>query len=201
MTLRVRWLTCLFAIAAAVAVVSAQTPAPAQAPAPAEVAFARLTRPKFKAFISPIGNFQVDYPDSRDWTVLPGAGEAVLMIVENKTGSAFALVERVALRGGAFTPQEMPAAAEREAATVKQRHPAASGVRHQVLQVDKRQVIVVQYTRTGVKGPEQIVHYAVPIGETLYRITCTIVDTEYARYAPIFGHIAASVQPAATPVK
>jgi hypothetical protein len=195
---RARILIGVIAVCAATAVVVAQAPAPAQA---AAAPFAKLKRPKFKPFVSPIGNFQVDYPDSRDWTVLSGVGEAVLMIVENKTGSAFATVERVQLRGGAFTPQEMPAAADREAATVKQRNPAAAGLRHQVMSADNRQVIVVQYARTGVRGPEQMVHYAIPIGETLYRVTCSIVEKEYARYAPICGHIAASVLPAATPVK
>jgi hypothetical protein len=193
---RARFLIIGLAVVCAGALLSAQ----AAATAPATVPFGLVTRPKFKKFVSPIGNFEVQHPDSRDWTVALGFGEAVLTIVENKTGSAFATVERVVLRG-AFAPEEMAGAAEREASTVKQRYPAAAGVRHQVLTVDKRQVIVVQYGRTGVKGPEQVVHYAVPIGETLYRVTCTVVEKEYPRYAAIFGHIAASVQPSATPIK
>ena len=45
----------------------------------------RVTKPKFKKFISPIGNFEVEYPSSKDWTLLSGRGDAVLMIAENKT--------------------------------------------------------------------------------------------------------------------
>jgi len=195
MTRRVQLLALALAIVLpAGATVPAQTPAPTADAVP----FALVTRPRFKTFLSPIGNFQVQYPDS-DWTVLSGVGDATLTLVENRSGSAFVLVERVALRT-AFAPEAIPALAQQEAATIKQRNAAATNIRHQVLEADKRHVVVVQYSRTGVKGPEQVVHYAAPIGETMYRVTCVVVEKEYARYAPIFGHIAASVQPAATPV-
>lgn len=165
------------------AVASAQTTPP----------FGRITKPKFKTFVSPIGNFEVEYPSGRDWTVLSGRGDAVLMIAENRTGAALIVIERQPLRG-AFGPADMPDLAKAEIDKVLERERGAIDVRQQVLEIDKRQVVTVSFLRPGIKGQERFVQYTIPIGETLYRVTCSVVEKELPRYAPIFGHIAASLQ-------
>lgn len=170
--------------------VLAQTPAP----------FGRVTKPKFQKLVSPVGSFELEFPNSRDWTILPGPAGAVLVIAESRRGDALVVIERLRLRA-ALAPDEMATAADREAGAVKTREPEATDLRQQVLEIEKRHAIVVQYGRTGIKGREQVVHYAIPIGEVLYRVICIALDKEAPKYAPIFGHIAASIQPSAVPAK
>lgn len=157
--------------------------------------FGKIPKAKVRTVVSAGAVFQLEYPSSGNWTVLPGPPGSALVLGESKKGEALVVIERVTLTE-ALAPDELPTVADREARIVKEREPQARDVSHQLLDADKRKVIVVQYTRPGLQGPEQVVHYAVPQETALYRVTCTVVTAQAEKYTQWFGHIAASIQPA-----
>jgi hypothetical protein len=162
-------------------VAEAQTPPP----------YGLVTKPKFRKIVNALGNFDVEVPDSGDWKLIPGHPGSVLTLADTKTGNASVIVERIALRG-ALSPENYVFAAQAEAETIRERQPGATNVQQQVFDASGRRFVVVQYVRPGIKGPEQVVLYAFPIGATLYRVMCGAVQTDFGKYAIIFGHIAAS---------
>ena len=157
--------------------------------------FGKVPKARVRTFISPVANIKVEYPATGDWTLLPGPTGMVLSLAEFKKGEAFVVIERVALTEP-LAADELASVADREARLVKEREAGATGFSQQVIDADKRKVIVVRYTRGGNLGPEQVVLYAVPQGTSLYRVTCMVTAGQVAKYLPLFGHIAASIEPA-----
>lgn len=180
-----------WALATALAVGFSAPPAVAQAPAP----FGKVPKSKVRTFVSPIGSFKIEYPASGNWAVLPGPPGSVVALGEYKKGEALVVVERVTLTE-ALASDEMAQVADREARIVKEREPGAAGLSQRVLDADTRKVIVLEYTRSGIQGPERVVQYVIPQGAALYRVVCMVVASQEAKYAPLFGHIAASIEPA-----
>jgi hypothetical protein len=160
--------------------------------------FGKIPKARVRTFVSPVANIKVEYPASGDWTLLPGPTGTVLALAEYKKGEALVVIERVPLTEP-LAADELAPVADREARLVKEREAAATGFSQQVLDADKRKVIVVRYTRAGNYGPEQVVLYAVPQGTALYRVTCMVAAAQIAKYLPLFGHIAASIEPALPP--
>jgi hypothetical protein len=160
--------------------------------------FGKLPRARVRTFISPVANIKVEYPSSGNWTLLPGPTGTVLALAEYRKGEALVVIERVALTEP-LAADELAPVADREARLVKEREAGATDFTQQVVDADKRRIIVVRYTRAGNHGPEQVVLYGVPQGTSLYRVTCTVAAAQAAKYLPVFGHIAASIEPAAPP--
>ncbi len=157
MTRRALSLACVCAAGLAISFVSAQTKT--EAPTP----FGKVPKAKVRTFVSQVGGFKLEYPGSGDWTVLPGPTGSVLALGEYKKGEALVVIERVTLTE-ALAPDELAPAADREARIVKEREPGATSLSQQVLDADKRKVIVVQYTRAGMQGPESVVPVRRPAG-------------------------------------
>lgn len=155
--------------------------------------YGRVARPKFKKVSSAVQHLVFEYPDSKDWKVLPGQAHVMAIVAETKNGEASIVLERTALRE-ALTDDDLPTARDSEADTIRESQPNATQLRQQVIKVENRQVIVVQYVKPGISGEEQVVHYAFPIGSAMYRVICSSPVKEFAKYAPIFGHVAASLQ-------
>ena len=55
-----------------------------------------------------------------------------------------------------------------------------------------RRFVILSYTRQGVAGTERIRQYSMPSGTDLYRLTCVASASQFARYEPVFAHVAAS---------
>jgi hypothetical protein len=156
--------------------------------------FGRVAKLRMTKFVSPVGNFQVEYPRG-DWTLLSGPAGAVLAIAEYKKGEALVVIERLTLTE-ALSSDDMPPLADRETRRIKEREPGAGDLTQQVREADQRRIIILEYTRLGIQGPERVVQYIIPQGNALYRVVCTVVASQAAKYAPMFGHIAASIEPA-----
>jgi hypothetical protein len=133
--------------------------------------------------------------------VLSGRGDAVLLLADTRTGAATVAIERHALRG-VLGPADISVLANSEVTAVGERERGAADIQSSVLAVDGRQVVAVTYSRVGIKGREYCVTYAVPLGETMFRVVANamfrvvanVTEKERPRFAPLFGHIAASVQ-------
>src|SRR5207253_10372146 len=97
----------------------------------------RMPKGKFKKLVSPVANFTVEYPDSKEWKLLPGQADVIMTIAEVKNGEASVAVERTRLRG-ALTADDMAVAAESEATAVRDRQPDATNLRQQVIDADNR---------------------------------------------------------------
>ena len=179
----------VLAVCARVPDVSAQTAPPPPQSAPA---YGRIAKPKFRPFVSPVGGVAFEYPAGNDWKLLPGQADVIAILAETKSGEAAVVFEHSSLRG-ALLPDELAVAAESELSTIRARQPDAVDLRQQVMATDTRQVIVVQYRRPGIAGREQVVQYVFPIGTTMFRLICSTGETQFAKYANIFGHIAASL--------
>lgn len=165
------------------------------------VQFGRVEKLRFKSLVSPIGSFEVEYPNNSDWVVLPGPTGAVLELAEHRRRDASIVIERQSLRM-ALTEPELDIAASREAAAVRTREADTADLNHRVLHADQRYILIVEYTRPGIYGRERVVHYGVLQGAVMYRVICRATETTFAKYAAIFGHVAASIRPApAAPVK
>ena len=50
------------------------------------------------------------------------------------------------------------------------------------------------FTRTGPAGPEQVLVYVFNGGGSLYRLVCISQPEGRAKYAPVFGHMAATLK-------
>jgi pSer/pThr/pTyr-binding forkhead associated (FHA) protein len=51
---------------------------------------------------------------------------------------------------------------------------------------------VNDYTRAGSAGPERVREYSISVGNKIYRLTCSAAATEFARYEPVFAHVAST---------
>lgn len=161
-------------------------------PPPSAPAYGRIAKPKFRPFVSPVGGVAFEYPAGNDWKLLPGQADVLAILAETKKGEAAVVLERSSLRG-ALLPDEMAVAAEAEVSTIRARQPDATDLQQRVMDTDNRQIIVVQYRRPGIAGREQVIQYVFPIGTTMFRLICSTGDAQFAKYANIFGHIAASL--------
>jgi hypothetical protein len=153
--------------------------------------YGRIPKAKVKKFVSTVNAFELEYPDTGAWKIVPSHPEAVLTMVDARNGVASIIVERLLLRA-ALTPEEIAQTGEDEAAGVRERTATAANVQQQVREGDGRTFITVQYAKPGATGPEQVVQYTFPVGTSLYRVICGAVQSEFPKYAPVFGHVAAT---------
>jgi hypothetical protein len=133
---------------------------------------------------------QLDVP-RKDWNVLPSSG-SVLLILASKKGDAVVLVERTSLAQPLEPADITDLFAQIETDAIKERQPKATDVQSKVLDAGDRRLVAVQYGRSGVLGSERVRQYSVPVGKSLYRVTCISSVAQFAAYDPVFSHIAAS---------
>ena len=69
---------------------------------------------------------------------------------------------------------------------------AASDVQAKLIAVDTRRLVMATCSRRGVAGPERVRQYSIPAGADLYRLTSSAATPEFARYEPVFKHVAAT---------
>lgn len=147
----------------------------------------------FQLFKDPGGRFSLEYP--KDWQAVAGAGDVLVTFVQKKSEAAF-VVERYRMNQ-ALTPDEITDLfAQIEADVLKERQPKAADVTAKIVDANGQRLIVIDYSRPGLSGPERARQYSFPVGQDLYRLTCSALKNQFAKYDPVFIHVAETFKPA-----
>jgi hypothetical protein len=146
----------------------------------------------FQTFQDPGGGFQLEYP--KDWRVTAGIGDVIATFAQ-KNGEAAVVVERFRMT------QPLKAVTDQfgqiEVDILKERQPRATSDSFKLVTANGRPVVVIDYSRAGLAGQEQVRQYSMPIAQDLYRLTCSAVMAQFTKYDPIFVRIAGSFAPLA----
>ena len=134
----------------------------------------------------------LQYP-KKDWRVVPGAGATLLTIVQ-KNDEALVAVELARLKL-ALAPEDVSDIfAEHEVGLVRELHPGVSELQWKLVDEAGRRIVVLNYVKKGLRGPERVRQYAYPIGTTLYRVICASPVAQFATYEPVFAQISGSLK-------
>jgi hypothetical protein len=137
-----------------------------------------------QTFRSPDGKFSLEYP-SKDWQILPGGGSVVATLAP-KSGDASVVIDYTKM-SQALAPNEInDLFAELEGEDLATRQPEAKSAKPSIVNVGSRRVVVIQYSRAGLKGQEKVVQYTVPVGQDVYRLICSAQETAFPKYEPVF---------------
>jgi hypothetical protein len=152
-----------------------------------QFAWSAVSAKDFQLFRDPAGRFSLEFP--KDWQVNAGVGDVLVTFAQKKNEAAL-VVERFHLNL-APTPDKIDELfAQIEEDTVKERQPQAIAVSHRLADGNGRRFIVIDYTRPGLTRPlERARQYSVPIGQDLFRLICSAVPAQFAKYDPLFAHI------------
>lgn len=140
--------------------------------------------------------FRVDLPE-KDWRLVPG-GVNTLGVVAHREAPVAIVIEHELLTIALRAEEIDNAFAELEVAAIKEREPGATGLVGAVTPVGGRRMVVVDYQRRGVSGPERVQLYVLVQDRHLYRLVCTAPSTVFTRYQPVFQSVSASFIPYAT---
>ncbi|MFI5178388.1 MAG: hypothetical protein ACHQO8_07495 [Vicinamibacterales bacterium] len=169
----------------AAAILSAQT---ARAPAPGE--YGRAPKLETQPFQGPNNRTRFEYP-KKDWQAVPG-GSSVLVSLAQKKGEAAVVVEETRLNQALAAEDITDLFGQLEADVVKEHQPSATDVQSKVVDAGGRRFVILSYGRKGIAGPERVRQYSFPVGAELFRLTCSAPVPLFARYEPVFAHIAAT---------
>jgi hypothetical protein len=138
-----------------------------------------------------LGRVRLDYPH-KDWLVTPGGGDALLTLTE-KRAEAAVFLEAVRMTSPLAPEEITDLFAKIEVETIQERDPRAASFTSRLLDVDGRRIVVIEYSRQGLLGPERVRQYSYPAGTALYRLICSASVAKQPKYASIFSHMAASL--------
>ena len=145
-----------------------------------------------QTFRAPDGKFALEYP-GKDWQIVPGGGSVVATLAQ-KNSEASVVIDYTKMNQ-ALTPSEInDLFAELEGEDLTARQPEAKGAKPSIVNVGGRRVVVIQYSRAGLKGQEKVVQYTVPAGQDVYRLICSAQSAQFAKYEPVFVHMIESFQ-------
>ena len=172
---------------------SAQDPV---APAPSE--YGRAPKLDVQTFESADRQVRFEYP-RKDWqivprsgaAVIPGATSPILSLVQRKREAAV-VVEQTKLHQPLTLDDITDLFSQLEIDAIRERQPLATDVQSKLVDVGGRRIVILTYARQGVAGPERIRQYSIPAGADLFRFTCVAAASYFARYEPVFAHVAAS---------
>lgn len=187
------WLVASIAIVGTAAPTSAQDPV-----APAAGEYGRAPKLEVVAFESPNRQIRLEYP-KKDWQVvpgyntaiIPGASTPILTLVQRRRDAAV-VIEQTKLHQPLALDDITDLFGQLEADSIRERQPLASDVQSKLVDAGGRRIVILTYGRQGLAGPERVRQYSIPAGADLYRLTCVAAASQFARYEPIFAHVAAS---------
>jgi uncharacterized protein YndB with AHSA1/START domain len=87
--------------------------------------------------------------------------------------------------------------AKLELEPVTTRQPGATNTGLKLVEMGANRVIVIEYSRKGLMGPETVRQYSVPLGKHLYRIVCSAPTASFGKHEPVFTAIVESFKVAA----
>jgi hypothetical protein len=141
------------------------------------------------------GQAVLEYP-RRDWDAAAPLGTTIAVVVE-KDGHGWITLERTRMQT-ALAPEEVTDLfAQLEADRVKEAEPQAVASATRLFAVNGRRFTGVQFTHRGAKGPEVVRLYSFPVGNVLYRLTVGAESAQFAKFEPIFAHVASTFTSAA----
>lgn len=156
----------------------------------------RDSKPEYTPFKDPAGQFALEYP--KDWQVIGGAGDVTVTFAQKKSEAAL-VVEHFKMNT-ALAPEEVTELfAQIESDVLKERQPKATDVVSKVVDQNGHRLIVIDYARPGLAGPERVRQYSFPVGQALYRLTCSAITAQFAKYDPMFAHVADTFKLGAVP--
>jgi hypothetical protein len=151
---------------------------------------------EFQRFEPPGKHFALEYP-KKDWNVVPGAG-TVLFVFAHKEAEASVTLDYTPLKQALAREEISQLFADLELEDVKERQPQVQHFTTALrTEADGRRVVVIDYVRDGLKGPERVRLYSLPSGVHLYRVTCTAPVAYFARYEAVFERMALTFRSAA----
>lgn len=195
----IRLRACLVASITVAATAAGATPLSAQAPAaPAPGEYGRAMKLDTQVFESANKQIRLEYP-KRDWeivprasaTMIPGVTSPIVSLVHRRREAAV-VIEQTKLHQPLALDDITDLFSQLEVDSVRERQPQASDVKAKLVEAGGRRFVIVTYARQGVGGPERVRQYSIPAGADLFRLTCVAAASQFARYEPIFAHVAAS---------
>lgn len=142
----------------------------------------------FKAFADPAGRFSLVYPNG--WQLISGARDFLLTIAPRDLKATVVVEQQQMLNP---TTEITERTMELEVENLRARQPNVQDVATRIV-TDRPTVLVVDYSRIGVAGPERLRQYSVYEGRVLLRVTCIAPAREFDRNAAAFETIAGSVK-------
>ena len=161
------------------------------APATAWGQFGRNRPIEFQPFQAPSKRFAMQYP-KKDWNVVVGAGSVLVLFAHVKAEASVA-VDHTVMKQALSRDEITQLFADLEVDDLKQREPAAQGFKTALrTESDGRRIIVIEFTRPGIKGVEQVRQYLLPNGADLYRLICSAAPVHFGKYDAVFERMAAT---------
>jgi hypothetical protein len=143
----------------------------------------------YDLFKDPANRFTLEYPREWFWQLIPGVGDLLAAFTE-KRGEAALIIERFQLQQ-AVSPGDMTDLfAQLELDALKQKQPKASNFVSRLMDMPGRKIVVIDYSRPGLLGPELARQYSYPVEASLYRLTCSAPQPFFGKYDAAFVHIA-----------
>jgi hypothetical protein len=157
-------------------------------------------RRDYSLFTDPGKRFSVEFPRDWRWAIISPAGEALATFVE-KDGKAAVIVERFRLDGPVAPEDITDSAARIEVKYIQEGQPRATIIGSRIDRPKTGPVIVIDYSRPGSDGSfvERVRQYSRPVGQNLYRITCSSIENLFKNYERTFITMVETLKPAVDP--
>lgn len=140
-----------------------------------------------------LNRFTFEFP-KKDWLTVPGGGSSLVTVTQKNTEATVVIeYQRMTLPLELEDITDLFGQLEQD--VVKGRDPSAADVAVKMIADQGRRLAIVDYRRTGVKGPEVVRQFSIPVGQDLYRIICSTSAAGMQKYSGTFAHIAASFTP------
>ena len=134
--------------------------------------------------------FTFEYP-IKDWEQIAGGTSSVLTLAQKKREAAV-VIEYQPLRLE-LAPNEIDEEfAKLELEPINQRQPGATNTGLKLVEMGANRVIVIEYSRKGLMGQEQVRQYSLALGKHLYRIVCSAPTASFGRHEAVFTAIVES---------
>lgn len=152
-----------------------------------------LRAPKLDVQSVPLGTTgaSIELP-RRDWRITPTKEGDTVAVAEQRRREATIRVEASTLQLPLRSEDVTDLFGEIESDRLKGQNAQGEGFEMRLFRLGDRRVAVVQFTRPGSSGPEQVRQYSYPDGPVLYRVTCVSAVERFKRYEPVFAHVAAT---------
>ncbi|MEO8680438.1 MAG: hypothetical protein ABI665_15405 [Vicinamibacterales bacterium] len=125
------------------------------------------------------------------WQVISG-GSMALMTLAHDSGAAAMVVERAPrdLKLSTIISSETFVVSERD--IVRSQQPEAEAIDARAVTLEGRRLVIVNYSRPGVRGAERARQYSYAEGAGVYRLTCSAEASRFADFEPVFAQVAAT---------
>jgi hypothetical protein len=150
----------------------------------------------YRMFRDAASRFEFEYP-TKDWRVLPSAGSSLAIVARND-GEATLTIDYLRLTAP-LGPDEIGTMAEVEIQDLMEKHPNAKDFKTEIIDIKAGRGAMIRYSGVGVKGPEQVMQYSVPVGQDLFRVIAIVPEQLVPKYEAVVAHMIGSFKVPASP--